>query len=75
MPTKTFSVIADWSTLGYVDAEYKARFPVTAGGFLSRKVTRKDDSPVNDPDVFYKSRKDTLAHIVLETGRFYMKMS
>jgi hypothetical protein len=67
---REFAIISGWSTLAYVDNEYKAVFPTGIGGLSGQKVTTKNDSAVPDDSVFYKERQGNIIRIMKELAHF-----
>ncbi|MBW2163741.1 MAG: sulfatase-like hydrolase/transferase [Deltaproteobacteria bacterium] len=70
--TRDYTIISDWSSIGYVDLNYKAVFPL-GPGIPKDRITTKDDQRVEEPAIFFRSHRDELRKILLELGRFKRK--
>lgn len=67
---REFTVMADWSRLCYMDSEYKAVLPTNSWEMNQQFVTKRDDSPLTDESVFYKSRRPTLNLLMKQMTTF-----
>ena len=67
---RDFTVVADWSRIAYVDNEYKAVFPIKAGGVIRNVVTDANDAVLANTDRFYESRRDSLFGLMKDLSRF-----
>jgi hypothetical protein len=70
--TRDYTIISDWSSIGYVGLSYKAVFPF-GSGIPKDRITTKDDQQVDEPAIFFRSHKDELRKILFELGRFKRK--
>ena len=69
---RDYTIISDWSSIGYVGLNYKAVFPL-GPGIPKDRITTKDDQMVEEPAIFFRSHRDELQKILLELGRFKSK--
>ncbi|MDL1959945.1 MAG: sulfatase-like hydrolase/transferase [Deltaproteobacteria bacterium] len=69
---RDYTIISDWSSIGYVGLNYKAVFPL-GPGIPKDRITTKDDQMVEEPAIFFRSHRDELQKILLELGRFKRK--
>lgn len=67
---REFTVLADWSRLCYMDAEYKAVLPFNSWEMSQQFVTRRDDSPLTDTTEFYKTRRPALNVLMKQMAKF-----
>lgn len=65
-----FVVISDWNTMAYVDAHYKAVFPLKAYGISRQKVSMKDDGPLKETAAFEQSKKGRMIQIMKDMRAF-----
>jgi len=69
-PPRHYTVVSDWSRIGYIDGEFKAVFPLKNSVLIQNQFTTKDDQPVNDPAKFYAHHQSTLFDVMKEVSRF-----
>lgn len=70
--TRDYTIISDWSSIGYVGLSYKAVF--SFGSWIPKdRITTKDDQQVEEPAIFFRSHKDELRKILFELGQFKRK--
>ncbi len=68
-PARHYTILGDWSTLGYVDEDYKATFAFK-GLSAGQKVTTRNDDRVENPDLFYNTHRPELLQIMKDLSRF-----
>jgi len=69
-PPRHYTVVSDWSRIGYIDGEYKAVFPLKNSVLIQNQFTTKNDQPLNDPGEFYAHHQSTLFDVMKEVSRF-----
>jgi membrane-anchored protein YejM (alkaline phosphatase superfamily) len=69
-PGRDYTVISDWSRIGYVDSEYKAIFPLKNSVLIQNQFTTKNDQPLDAPAEFYAHHQSTLFDVMKEVSRF-----
>lgn len=67
---RSYSIIANWNNLVYIDPEYKAIFPTNAWELAGQDVRTRDYREIENPDTFYESRQATLLKVMREMNRF-----
>jgi membrane-anchored protein YejM (alkaline phosphatase superfamily) len=67
--TKHYTIMGDWSTLAYVDKDYKATFGYT-GISMNPKVTTQNDTVVENPGTFYQTHRQVLMQVMKELTHF-----
>lgn len=73
-PTRDrFRVIGSWNALGFVGNQYKISMPTSVAGMGYMKVTKADDTPVNNPDAIIAQEKPKLLQLLQDISRFYHK--
>ncbi|MDT8419554.1 MAG: sulfatase-like hydrolase/transferase [Desulfuromonadales bacterium] len=71
---RQYTMAADWSRLGYIDAEFKANIPLKAGSHLfDDAVTTRDDQPYPDAQHFFQSRQSTILSVMRNLSVFSSK--
>ncbi len=65
-----YIIMSDWDNLAYVDADYKAVFPLNVYDSIGQHVTTRDDGDIEDPGSFYDAHRDALVRILTEARRF-----
>lgn len=68
--TRKYTVFSGWDDIGYMDEQYKATFPLKGAGFAQKKVTTRDDQPVEDKAAFFAGHKTELLEIMTDMTRF-----
>jgi len=69
-PPRSYTVVSDWSRIGYVDGEYKAIFPLKNSVLIQNQLTTKNDQPVSDSSEFYAHHQSMLFEVMKEVSRF-----
>lgn len=67
---RTFTVVADWSKVCYIDDHYKAAFGYKAGGDSIPAASTITDDPIADDAAFEKSYKAAMLAIAAGLARF-----
>ena len=71
---RQYTMAADWSRLGYIDAEFKANIPLKAGSHVfDDAVTTRDDQPYPDARHFFQSRQSTILSVMRNLSVFSSK--
>jgi len=68
---REYTMIADWSTLTYVDPQCKVTFPLTAASWvLGQRVTTKDDAPIAKEIAFSQANRHRFINIMSQLKKF-----
>jgi membrane-anchored protein YejM (alkaline phosphatase superfamily) len=67
---RSYTVVSDWSRIGYVDSKYKASFPIGVGGLSQNHVTNAQDVEIEDTSVFYASYAKQLKKLLQDMAKF-----
>lgn len=70
---RSFTVIADWSSLCYLDADCKVTLPLKSLSFSSNKITTLKDEPVDDTDRIFSEKKNNLMQVMKDSSVFTSK--
>jgi membrane-anchored protein YejM (alkaline phosphatase superfamily) len=66
---RQYTVVNGWSDMCYIDNEYKAVFSFK-GLPGSKPITTRDDQPLEDKSLFFKTRQANLLKLMKELSRF-----
>jgi len=69
-PARRYTVESDWSRIAYVDANFKAVFPLKNSVLTENQFTTKDDQPLKDSAEFLASHRGVLFQLMKEITRF-----
>lgn len=64
-----YTVLGDWDSLVYMDAECKIMLPLKAAAVLNQ-VTNADDTPAADSSALYSQKMTNLVRVLEESGEF-----
>ncbi len=67
---RTFAVIADWSSICYVEPDAKMVIPLNLRQAFNNQVTTGSDQPMIDPSAFISSRQNQLVRVMKELRYF-----
>ena len=67
---RRYTVIGDWSRIAYVDKDFKAVFPFSNKALNQSSFTTKDDMKLQDPEVFWQSRKNIIVDVMKNLNTF-----
>lgn len=68
--SRRFTIVSDWSYVGYTDDRYKIRFSIKSYGFAPPKVTTKNDEPVPDSDAVLAEYQGRLMQVLADLKAF-----
>ncbi len=67
---RQFTIVSDWSHVGYIDDRYKIRFSLKSYGFAPPRVTTKNDDPVADSGAVFAAYQDRLIQLLASLKAF-----
>jgi hypothetical protein len=70
---RTFTVVADWNSLCYVDADCKVTVPLKSLMFTTNKITTLRDQPADEPARLFAGKKDSLMKVMKDAVVFSSK--
>lgn len=69
-PSRDFTIVCDWSNVGFIGQEYKAVFPMKGYQIGRQKITTQSDASVTDRAAFYNKNKDDVTRVMKDLTRF-----
>lgn len=70
---RSFTVVADWSNLCYLDADCKVTLPLKSLMFATNKITKLNDEPAENPARLFSEKKDSLLRVMKDSTAFSSK--
>ncbi len=67
---RSFTVVCDWTQLGWIDAGAKITLPFRGPALLQREITTGTDAPVADPRRVLAAHSADLVSLLLDMARF-----
>ena len=68
--TRSFVVLSDWDSIGYIGEGFKADFPIKANGLNQYQVHTIEDKKVADVSEFFLKKKDNLVQMLKNLSAF-----
>lgn len=68
--SRTYTVVCSWTSVAYIDDQYKAVIPLKTTGFGQQEVTTRNDTPLEDTSAFFSSRGQQLVKVIAEFKKF-----
>lgn len=67
---RTFTVVADWNSLCYIDADCKVLLPLKNPFFYANLITTFQDNPAEDPSAVFTAKQAALLEVMKESALF-----